>query len=422
MVRVFIVLVSSICAVLVGALWTLSGLAEVIRSRKKVVNPANLDRPEVVAESLREGKAQYWRSASWVLRKLASVWPRVRLVTPVSHEIFKDLTRSSIKFIIIGLLVALVVYLLHLTPVLLNKYLQIRIELVVPSATPLYALLVFLILANVLIAVSLVPLRAQDFHRTCHSVRVHGSGDSHLFFALFEEGCRLLSPRGLPDRKPVRLEQEGNPSSKGSLTESYPEPVPGFSRPAAYVCLPFVFLLLTMGFSRLIHFHRPLAPMHYMDFLTQHSLDYVLEVAFALGMIFAGLRLAEAARRMFLVRRFRSAVVFCYASRDISEGSTPHPHLKFSGPLKWRLAQGADDQLASWAKDLGSQRKFLMNLCWAEASSEASAAEEARFLVHLEQSPSLDEAMTRLSELPFRVDFQRDVGLAPEEPSSSPSP
>ncbi len=418
-VRVFIVLVSSICAVLVGVLWAFSGLAEAIRSRKKVTNPEDLERPELVAESLRVGQAQYWRLASWLFRKLASVWPRVRLVTPVSYDIVKDLARSSAKFVVVGFLIALVVYLVHLAPVLLKKYVQVGIELFVPSATPLYALLIFLILANVVIAASLVPLRAQEFHRTCHSVPVHGAGEPHLFFALLEEGCRLLSPRDVPDRKPVRLEEDGYLKSRGSLIESYPEPVRTFSKPAAYICLPFVFLLLTMGFSRLINFHRPLAPMHYVDFLTQHSLDYILEVAFALGMILAGLHLAEVARRMFLVRRFRSALVFCYTTKENSariKGFSRQLSPGFSEPMQWEVSQGVDDQLAGWAKDLGSPRKFSVQLCWAEAISEASTAESARFLVRLEQSPSLDEAMEHLSQLPFHVDFQTEA----EGPSEVP--
>jgi len=424
-VKVFIVLVSSVCAVLIGALWAFSGLAEMFRARKRTVNPADLDQPALVAESLRKGQTQYWRSASWSLRKLASVWPRVSFVTPISYEIVKDLARSSAKFVLVGFLVALAAYLLHLAPVLLKKYLQLSIELMAPSALPLYALLVFLILANVFIAVSLVPLRPQEFVRTCHLVPVHGAGDPHLFFALLEEGCRLLSPTGLPDRKPVRLEQEETPTTRGSLIESYPEPVRAFSRPAAYVCLPFVFLLLTMGFSRLINFHRPLAPMHYVDFLAYHSVDYVLEVAFALGMIFAGQHLADVARRIFMIRRFRSALVFSYATKDsrtrMAE-TPPEQTLGLSRPMKWKLAQGVDDQLAGWAKDPGRPRKFSMQFCWAEAFSEASAADAARFLVRLDQSPSLDEAMKQLSELPFHVDFQPEVVQTPAPPPRSANP
>ncbi|MBI4963608.1 MAG: hypothetical protein HY913_10055 [Desulfomonile tiedjei] len=420
-VKLFIVLVSSICAILVGALWGFSGLAEVLRARRGTIHPADLDQPALVAESLREGQAQYWRSASWLFRKLASVWPRVRLVTPVSYEIFRDLTRSSAKFLAVVVLVALVVYFVQLTPVLLKKYLQVTIELAVPSATPLYVLLFFLMLANALIAVSLVPLLSQEFVRTCHLLPVHGAGDPHLFFALLEEGCRLLSAAGQPDRKPVRLEQKETSTTKGTLIESYPESVQAFSRPAAYVCLPFIFLLLTMGFSRLINFQRPVGPMHYVDFLAYHSLDYVLEVAFALGLILAGLYLAELARRMFGIRRFRSALVFCYAMKTGSPTNLGASSNQLLGPrmrIKWKVAQGVDDQFAGWAKDPGRERKFSVQLCWAEAFSEASTAEAARFLIRLEQSSSLDEAMKHLSELPFHVGFQTEAaaGPAPEEP------
>ena len=420
-VKVFIVLVSSICAVLIGAMWAFSGLAEMIRSRKKDVNPADLDQPALVAGSLREAQSEYWRSSSWVLRKFTSLWPRARFITPVSYEILKDLARSSAKLIVVGFVIALVVYLLQLTPVLLKKYLQVTVEIVVPSATPLYALLGFLILANAIIAASMVPLRRREFVRSCHIVPVKGAGDPHLFFSLLEEGCRLLSPKGLPDRRPVRLEQEAAPTTKGTLIESYPEAVKAFSRPAAYACLPFVFLLLTMGFSRLMDFHRPVAPMHYADFLAYHSLDYVLEVAFALGLILTGLNLAELARRMFEACRFRSALVFCYAMKgapDRNSGTSPKQPLGPSGPVNWKVVQGVDDQFAGWAKDPASQRKFSVQLCWAEAFSEASAAGAPRFLIRLEKSPSLDEAMQHLSELPFHVDFQADPALLPNKVSS----
>ena len=103
-------------------------------------------------------------------------------------------------------------------------------------------------------------------------------------------------------------------------------------------------------------------------------------------------------------------------------GSPPHPSLGFSEPIKWKIAQGVDDQLAGWAKDLVSQTRFSVQLCWAEASSEASSAYAARFLVHLEQSPSLDEAMERLSELPFHVNFQSDVVPGPDETPRLPTP
>ena len=39
--------------------------------------------------------------------------------------------------------------------------------------------------------------------------------------------------------------------------------------------------------------------MTYQEFLTAHSLDYLLEVAFALGLIIAGLYFAEWARKLF---------------------------------------------------------------------------------------------------------------------------
>jgi hypothetical protein len=92
-----------------------------------------------------------------------------------------------------------------------------------------------------------------------------------------------------------------------------------------------------------------------------------------------------------------------------------------SSPTNWKVAQGVDDQLAGWAKDPGREKKFSVQLCWAEAFSEASTADTARFLIRLDQSSSLDEAMKRLSELPFHVDFQADVAVLSEAPQSPSS-
>jgi hypothetical protein len=173
-----------------------------------------------------------------------------------------------------------------------------------------------------------------------------------------------------------------------------------------------VLLLLTMGFTRLIHFQRLGGSMTYMEFLSAHSLDYVLEVVFALGMILSGLYFAEWARKLFDVRRYRSAVIFCHTEGRASRDSRPmnaDAHSSRDGQLeqmRWKPAQAVDDQFAAWAKDPQGVARFHVEVCWTEAISESIGAEGPRYLIEARKTESVDSALSRIVELPFHVDFQ----------------
>jgi hypothetical protein len=69
-------------------------------------------------------------------------------------------------------------------------------------------------------------------------------------------------------------------------------------------------MLLIMGFTRLIHFRRATGMIPHIEFFRYYFVDYMLEVAFAIGLIIVGMRLAEMARKLFGVQRYRSALVF----------------------------------------------------------------------------------------------------------------
>ena len=66
-----------------------------------------------------------------------------------------------------------------------------------------------------------------------------------------------------------------------------------------------------MGFSRLVHFQRPVSEMPYQVFLQSHALDYMVEVLFALGLILVGLYFAEWARKLFDVRKISFGMSYC---------------------------------------------------------------------------------------------------------------
>jgi hypothetical protein len=418
----FISIVGSICAILIGILWVGSGLGEAVGSWRKKPPPGVFKHPDMVAESLRVSHAQHQQSS--IIRTLAVLWPRVRLLSPIAYELLSVLLRNCAKLVFAGVLIALVFYILHAVPPLIARYLQFKVSLLIPSARPLYLLLLFMILAYILIGASLLPFRRQKFARTSDTFGVVGTGDPHLFFALLEEGCRLLTARPFPHRTPVRLQHETNPRIRGTLVENYPEPGRYWARPAAYVCLPIVFILLTAGFTRLTNFRLITDAVPHMEFLRVYLFDYFLEVAFALGLVMVGLQLADMTRRLFGVRKYRSTVVFCYVGQELPkppQGDQASLQL-FGKEIKttWKVIEGVDEQFARWAKDPDTTTRFRVNIYWAEVFSESVGADGARLLTGMQKSPSVEAAMERILKIPLTAGFDIEMPTtdAEKEPSA----
>ncbi len=414
--HVFIRTVSSICAVLVGGLWLISGVMEAYEARHTIQMPSNFHQPGMVAESLRASKIQNWRSPPRLARIISLVWPKARFMSPVSYGVFDEIFWSLWKLLFLGIAIAGVGYLCEFVSALLRSSFRWEFGITVPSFKPLYGLLFMVAVVNGAIAVSLIPFRTRSVETGQSSIAFRGHGEPHVFLALVEEGCRLLSPRGQPHRGAIRLEMEGNTLVKGSLVENAPFAVPSIGRPAAYVCLPLILILMVTGFSRLISFTGPASSMPYQVFLARYALQYLLEVAFSLGLILCGLHFANWARKLFAGRSFRSFLVFCSV---IPAGARvprePTPRLPkglgiLSGGTRWAQVTGVDEQLATWARTPGAEGEFRLESCWAEAVSEAAAAGEPRFLIGALRSQALDRAVSRIMELPFHVRFERHDG------------
>jgi hypothetical protein len=410
--NIFISTVGSICAVLIGALWVLSGLGNAIQSRKTVQESVGFHSPAMAAESLRRGMPIHWDKLPWVMKIAGDRWPVMRSITPVSHDILKELFRCWAKLLFWGSVIAVVTYIIQMVPSLLKAVFHRPFILLVPSPRSLYFLLAFVALLDLVIGLSLVPFASPQFERSSQSVPVKGRGDPHLLFALIEEGCRLLTPRGVTARSPVRLEEETNPQMKGTLVENHPTISSALGPPAAYLCLPLMLILWIMGFSRLIHFQRPALPMAYTEFAALHLMDYALQVAFAIGIILCGLHFAEWARQLFGIRRYSSFLLFCQvSSRDQSmsgetaNGSRPLSD-RFSGELRWRIMEGVDDQFAGWAKQPRAVCQLQVEAFWGEAISEAASLDAPRHLRVVRRSQILDDAVARILDIPFRVDFE----------------
>jgi len=425
----FISTVAALSASLLGILWLLVGLGDAIRRKGDSPEPAEYKHPEMTAESLMYGQAVQWRDFSWFFKFLARRWTRVRYISPVSLDVFRDIVRASLKVVFIWVVILLMFYGFHLIPDLAKRALQMNVKLVIPSPLPLYTLLAIALFFNILIAASLVPLRIPQFVGSKESFSVRGRGDPHLFFALLEESCKLLSPKGPPDRQPVRLYHEDNVQVKGTLIESRPEAMFTVSRPGAFFCLPLIAIFLCVGFSRLINFNRPLPEIQHMDFLSGYLLDYLLEVAFALGLILLGIYFSEWARRLFGLRKFRSLLVFCHLEppqhQDTTASGQTRPSSTSDRPsgIPWHVSEGVDAKFAAWAKDPRTARRFQVDLDWAEASSESMDESSPRFLVGTRKSGPLDDLMARIVSLPFHVAFEtaetalRDKPM-PERPPS----
>jgi hypothetical protein len=393
----------------------------VFQSRRKITLTGDLEQPELVAEAVRTAQAQYWRSSSWWIRAFVSLWPNARLLSPVSYEILGSVLGYLLRLTLLIFVVAFAMYLLHLIPPLAKRFLQVNIVLVVPSASPLYFLLAATMLVNILIGASFVPVRRHEFFRECETTTVKGHGNVSLFFALMEEACTLLNPKGTPQKQPVRLLEGQGSNARGTFIESRPQAVRSLARLSAYGCLPLTFLLCTMGFTRLINFQRPVATVHYTDFLAYHLPDYVLEVALALGLVFAGLHIAEWARRLFGIQQFRSSAVLCHTVSELpAERSAMGDGPRGPGMIPritWKVAQGADEEFVKWARGPDESHYFEVAVCWAELLTEAARAQDPRFVTNIDRSEALDEAMESILEMPFRANFQSVT----DEPAAKPS-
>lgn len=415
----FVSAVGSVAAVLIGGLWLLSGLGDVFHREKSPPEQSDLAHPELVAESLRCAEAQYWKSSSLLVRLLVRIVPTARFTSPVSYRMAAGLFGSAVKIFVLAIVIGLFFRLFHLIPGLVQKYLQASISLTVPSPRPLYFILGFLMIFDGLMALSLVARKRREFVRGRESFSVHGQGDPHLFLALVEEGCKLLSAKGLADKRPVRLRHADNPHLRGSLIECFSEQIGFFARPAAYCCLPVIFFFLTTGFSRLVYFRRVPEPMSYIQFLSSHSLDWILEVAFALALILAGVYLADRAARLFRIQRFQSALVFC----QVGVGNPPRVgpptgrRFSFSADSEsqaWSVVNGVDPEFAEWAKNPHAPKRFQCEIFWTQAVSEASLDEdEGRFIIAMQASAGLDDGVRRIAILPFHVDFESGTRETP---------
>ncbi len=412
--KLFIVVVSSICAVIMGLLWVIVGLVDALRGFGREADAGDLGNPELVAESLESSTVRQWHAKPLTARTLGLVWPAARSISPVSYGLFTSILGSLWKLAFWAALIAVIAYGLTRLPDGLERLFHRPFTLTVPDPHPLYVLLLIVAATDVILAATLLPLRKRPVDRNTTRIGVRGRVSPNVFFALLEEGCRLLTERGREERRPVRLEK-GEPPAKGTLIESFPQPARTFGKPAAYVFLIPAIVLIVAGFSKLIHFDRPTGEMIYTEFFAHHFLDYVLETALGFAMMLAGLHFIEWARAVFDVRTFRSSMIFCKGTTEDGgiDRTGNQRHRLWSGDSKgadgWRVMNGVDEEFAEWVRRPRTVMKMHMEIFWGEVVSEAETAGGPRRLKRVLASESLDRAMERILELPFQVDLSMEV-------------
>jgi hypothetical protein len=410
----FVSTVGSLSAVILGTLWVFSGLGTLFQAGKSEYKPGNPERAPLVAESLRLGQPVYWKYTTRVFRLLGRAIPRMRSMSPLAYERLKQRLSACFKLVFLGVGIGLLFWGIRMVPTVLHTYARLDVSLTVPSPRPLYGILAFLVLFNLILALSLLPFRRPQFFRSTRSVDVFGPGDPHLFFALVEESCRLLGNGGTLDKPSLRFQRTDGVESLGTLVERFPDRARFFPPIGGYLALPVIFLLLTMGFSRLIHFNRPVQPLGHIDFLTNHAFDFCLEAAFAVAMIVSGAYIAQIARQFMATRTYRSALVFCCVSPQhyhTSQMVDQKAKLRSKGGSKggeWTEAEGVGEAFERWAGSPESEKPFSVEAFWGQALSESAEEDGPRYVVDVQTSPPLDYAVQRILGLPFRVRFRHD--------------
>lgn len=413
--------IASLCAVLMGSVWVFSGLADAFYGRRSKAMPGNFDNPQWVAESLVSGQPLYGRSLSISDKILVFFFPQLRHLSPVRYQIFHEALRSIWKVLFIAVAVAMVVQFMYALPGILSRHFGIRIQYSIPRPTPLYWILGLVAAVDVLIAASLVPFQRSSYGHTARTLYFDGHGTPNLFLALVEESMKLLTLKGFPVASPTRLWKETGSMARGTLVESFPKFVRARSLLAGYVCLCLVIILITAGFRSLIGFHHQVSPYADLsDFFSRHSLEYLFQIVFALGLIISGSYFSSWASKLLNIRNFRSAAAFCAITAHIPTEETAGEGTsnRMNEPASfWKVLDEVDDLFVAWAQDPRVGKIFRMEVYWAEITSESSGAREARFVINLQTSESLDRQIPQILSIAFAVNFEKRNG----EPSLAKS-
>lgn len=388
----FITAVASLAGVIVGTNWILGGFRQISRVRVVLRWAGDYYRPENVSLGLKEGKLRaYSHSPSLVFSILSRFWSNAGRISEIPAEIVRTNMRFLWKAAALGIIIHFLFKALDELPTYIEG-LGLGAGYVVPSPTPFYNLLIVACVLKVFISLSLIPLKKPGSGREMDSMIVEGRGHPSVFFAILEEGSKVFSYQGFPNRiyRSRTVTCEDGETLLGTLVESFPEYVKTSARVAALVSLLLGAVMILVGFLQIILLQYPSFSVSYEEFFRTYVLSLMVDIILNVAIILMGKSFLEQARSLMSVYRFRSSLVYVEAKGDFERKVLPDlggivaPERLFN-PL--------------------SQCAFNVRYFSAEAISEAITPEGVRDLVGLETSGRLAKDVARLKFLPFQVSF-----------------
>ncbi len=392
MFGVFITTVAACAGVIVGLNWLFGGLKRIFKIKLTFQDPREFYRLNEVTEGLREGKITAYDSApSMIFYVLGRVWSNARYISQIPGHIIKWNMKFIWKAIAVGIVIHFFFKILQSAPNYLAS-LGLGANYLLPSPYPFYKLLLVVCILKMLISLLLIPLKRPEASREMDSMIVEGKGHPSLFFSIIEEGSKIFSHRGLPNRvmrSSASKAQDGE-TTIGSLIESFPEYVRTSNRFAALLSLMLGSVMCLVGFLQLILMQYPSFSVAYDDFFRIYMFTALVDILLNTLIILFGKSFLDQAQALMAVYRFKSNLVFVEAKGDFDTNSANQDRGKRTNRQEFdALREGA----------------FNVRYFSAEAISESVTPEGPRELIGLGTSKTLTKDVTDLKYLPFQVRF-----------------
>ncbi len=392
MFGVFITTVAAGAGVIVGLNWLFGGFKRIFKLKLTFQNPKEFYRLNDVTEGLREGKIITYESApSTMFYFLGKIWSNARYISQIPGHIIKWNTRFIWKVLAVGIVIHFLFKILQSAPDYLAS-LGLGTNYLLPSPYPFYKLLLIVCLLKLSISFLLIPLKKPQAAREMDSMIVEGKGHPSIFFSIIEEGAKIFSHRGLPNRvmRSNPTQASDGETTIGSLIESFPEYVKTSNRVAALLCLTLGSVMCLVGFLQLILMQYPSFSVAYDDFFRIYMFTALVDILLNVLVILFGKSFLDQAQALMAVYRFKSNMVYVEAKGNLNSDS-------INGPKKSKVVPSGFEPLREGA--------FNVRYFSAEAISESVTPEGPRELIGLCISEELTKRVTNLKYMPFQVHF-----------------
>ena len=393
MFGVFITTVAACAGVIVGLNWLFSGLKRIFKIKLTFQDRENFTGClERFTEGLREGKISAYDSApSMIFYLLGRVWSNARYISQIPGHIIKWNMKFIWKAIAVGIVIHFFFKILQSAPNYLAS-LGLGANYILPSPYPFYKLLLVVCILKLFISLLLIPLKKPEASREMDSMIVEGKGHPTLFFSIIEEGSKIFSHRGLPNRvmRSRASKASDGETTIGSLIESFPEYVKTSNRFAALLSLMLGSVMCLVGFLQLILMQYPSFSVAYDDFFRIYMFTALVDILLNTLIILFGKSFLDQAQALMAVYRFKSNLVFVEAKGDFDTNCA-------NGTKRNKINYQEFEALREGA--------FNVRYFSAEATSESVTPEGPRELIGLGTSETLTKDVTNLKYLPFQVRF-----------------